>query len=90
MLLVPGHVHFLRVEIPNCAWLIAQFCWLNHVKSLLPVKSPLLPGEKLEGVQDALKGFQATNGVLWFHQEAGPGASAELMVGDAFFRGNDW
>ncbi|CAL1133563.1 unnamed protein product [Cladocopium goreaui] len=28
-------------------------------------------GEKLEGVQDALKGFQAANGVLWFHQEAG-------------------
>jgi len=68
-------------------WLIAQFCWLNHVKSLLPVKSPLLPGEKLEGVQDALKGFQAANGVLWFHQEAGPGVSAELMVGDAFFLG---
>ncbi|CAL1128782.1 unnamed protein product, partial [Cladocopium goreaui] len=36
-------------------------------------------GEKLEGVQDALKGFQAANGVLWFHQEAGPGVSAELM-----------
>ena len=60
---------------------------LNHVKSLLPVKSPFLPGEKLEGVQDALKGFQAANGVLWFHQEAGPGVSAELMVGDAFFLG---
>ena len=57
------------------------------VKSLLPVKSPLLSGEKLEGVQDALKGFQAANGVLWFHQEAGPGVSAELMVGDAFFVG---
>ena len=48
------------------------------------MKSPLLPGEKLEGVQDALKGFQAANGVLWFHQEAGPGVFA---VGgrDAFF-----
>ena len=45
------------------------------------MKSPLLSGEKLEGVQDALKGFQAANGVLWFHQEAGPGVSAELMVG---------
>jgi hypothetical protein len=73
----PHLCSFLRVEIPN---VIAQFCWLNHVKSLLPVKSPLLPGEKLEGVQDALKGFQAANGVLWFHQEAGPGVSAELMV----------
>lgn len=28
-------------------------------------------GEKLEGVQDALKGFRTANGVLWFHQEAG-------------------
>ena len=88
-MLVLSYVHFLRVEIPNGANVIAQFCWLNHVKSLLPVKSPLLPGEKLEGVQDALKGFQAANGVLWFHQEAGPGASAELMVGDAF-SWNDW
>ena len=82
----PHLCSFLRVEIPN---VIAQFCWLNHVKSLLPVKSPLLPGEKLEGMQDALKGFQAANGVLWFHQEAGPGVSAESMVGgrDAFFLG---
>jgi hypothetical protein len=54
MLLVLSYVH-LRVEIPNGANVIAQFAWLNHVKSLLPVKSPLLPGEKLEGVQDALK-----------------------------------
>ena len=83
----PRACSFFASWNPNLCWLIAQFCWLNHVKSLLPVKSPLLPGEKLEGVQDALKGFQATNGVLWFHQEAGPGASAELMVGDAFFVG---
>ena len=84
---------FMFCEIPNGANVIAQFCWLNHVKSLLPVKSPLLPGEKLEGVQDALKGFQAANGVLWFHQEAGPGVSAESMVGgrDAFFLGpGEW
>ena len=88
MLLVLSYVH-LRVEIPNGANVIPQFASLNHVKSLLPVKSPLLPGEKLEGVQDALKGFQAANGVLWFHQEAGPGVSAELMVGgrDAYFLG---
>ena len=76
----PRACSFFASWNPNLCWLIAQFCWLNHVKSLLPVKSPLLPGEKLEGVQDALKGFQAANGVLWFHQEAGPGVSAELMV----------
>ena len=43
--------------------------------------------------QDALKGFPAANGVLWFHQEAGPGVSAESMVGgrDAFFLGpGEW
>ena len=29
-MLVLSYVHFLRVEIPNGANVIAQFCWLNH------------------------------------------------------------
>ena len=30
IMLVLSYVHFLRVEIPNGANVIAQFCWLNH------------------------------------------------------------
>ena len=62
---------FFATWNPNLCWLIVQTHWLDHVESFLPVNSPLLPGEKLEGVQDALKGFRTANGVLWFHQEAG-------------------